>query len=550
MKRLLGISNLWLVLVLVGLIGCKSAQRSRPGISPAAQPSSAKAEDLAGFGAISLRPAPAPLSQDAAAPPLTATEAAVSVEPVFAVEDGQYVVSRIYPCRACASVRLDKTMPRHVELNKTLAYSIKVTNVTAATLNGIVVSEQLPANFELTSASPAAKQEGQSLIWEIDALSPGATVEITVSGTASKMESLKYCTSVTTPAATTCANIEVIQPRLKLAKVAPEGVLLCEPIRIKYVLTNTGTGAAREVRIVETLPEGLETPDGKSELVIDAGTILAGQIKEFSAELKAVRVGEYVSKGKASSADGLEAESEPSTTVVDQPVLTITQTGPEKQYVGRAVTYDITVTNESDAPAKDAVIENDIPDGVKSMKATAGAKLSGKKIIWPLGTLPPRTSKTVQISYAPTREGVITNKISAAAYCAEIVTASAETAVAAIPAVLMEVIDVTDPVEVGTRTTYVITVTNQGSAPSTNIEIVCNLEENVRYVSSSGSTVGAIENGTLTFVPLATLPPKARATWRVVVMALKEGDTRFKATMNADELTRPVEETEATRVYE
>ena len=81
---------------------------------------------------------------------------------------------------------------------------------------------------------------------------------------------------------------------------------------------------------------------------------------------------------------------------------------------------------------------------------------------------------------------MLTNKVSATAYCADAVNASAETDVKAIPAVLLEVVDVTDPVEVGTRTTYVITVTNQGSAPSTNIEIVCNLEENVRYVSSSG----------------------------------------------------------------
>jgi hypothetical protein len=79
---------------------------------------------------------------------------------------------------------------------------------------------------------------------------------------------------------------------------------------------------------------------------------------------------------------------------------------------------------------------------------------------------------------------------------------------------------------------------------------VCNLEENVRYVSSSGSTSGTIENGTLTFAPLKTLRPKAKAIWRVIVTALKEGDVRFKATMNAGELGRSVEETEATRIYE
>ena len=257
-----------------------------------------------------------------------------------------------------------------------------------------------------------------------------------------------------------------------------------------------------------------------------------------------------MSKAVASSANGLQAESAPATIVVDKPVLSIAVSAPDKQYVGRAVTYDITVTNESDAPAKDTVIEDAIPDDVKSMKASAGAKLSGKKVVWPLGTLAPRTSQTVQVSFEPTREGVLSNSVSAIANCADMVTASAQTALKTIPAVLLEVIDVTDPVEVGTRTTYVITVTNQGSAPSTNIEVVCGIEDNMRYVSSSGSSAGTIEDSTLTFAPLESLAPKAKATWRVIVTALKVGDTRFKTTMKTDELTRPVEETEATRIYE
>jgi len=552
MKRLVTISSLLLV---VSLVGCKSARRSDQSL--ASRPDMALAGGFGEMSEIMLKPAPAPVSMIAspgdAADIAQAIEAASSVAPVesaAAIDSGQYVLSRIYPCRTCGSVQLDKTMPSQVELNKPMAYSMRVTNLTSVAISGIVVNEQLPDNFELTSASPTAKQEGKSLIWEIDSLAPRAAVGITVSGTASEMESLKYCTSVTTPAATACANVQVIHPRLKLTRVGPEGVLLCEPIPVTYVLENTGTGAAKDIKIVETLPDGLETSDGKNELVIDAGTVLAGQVKEFAGELKAVRRGEYVSKAVASSANGLQAESAAATIVVDKPVLSITVSGPEKQYVGRAVTYEITVTNESDAPAKDTVIENAIPDAVKSMKATAGAKLSGKKIVWPLGTLAPRASQRVQVSFSPTREGVLLNNASATAYCADAVTASAQTALRTIPAILLEVIDVTDPVEIGTRTTYVITVTNQGSAPSTNIEIVCNLEDNVRYISSSGSSSGTIENGTLTFAPLENLAPKAKATWRVIITAMKEGDTRFKTTMNTDELTRPVEETEATRVYE
>jgi hypothetical protein len=36
----------------------------------------------------------------------------------------------------------------------------------------------------------------------------------------------------------------------------------------------------------------------------------------------------------------------------------------------------------------------------------------------------------------------------------------------------------------------------------------------------------------------------------VVVSAVRPGDVRFKVIMNSDELTRPVEESEATHLYE
>ena len=107
-------------------------------------------------------------------------------------------------------------------------------------------------------------------------------------------------------------------------------------------------------------------------------------------------------------------------------------------------------------------------------------------------------------------------------------------------------VDISDPIAVGNNETYVITATNQGSAPDTNIRITCTLENTQQYVSSSGATTGSSAGSTITFAPLATLAPKAQATWRVTVKAVKAGDVRFTAVMNTDQLTRPVQETEAT----
>ena len=142
------------------------------------------------------------------------------------------------------------------------------------------------------------------------------------------------------------------------------------------------------------------------------------------------------------------------------------------------------------------------------------------------------------------------NTATAAAYCAEGVTASVETSIAGIPALRLDVVDVEDPIEVGASTTYMITVTNEGTAADTNIRITCNLEDQLQYVSAAGATSGSKVGNTVTFVPLQNLPPKAHATWRVVVTGVKAGDVRFKVSMVSDNLTRAVEEAEATRVYE
>lgn len=476
--------------------------------------------------------------------------AALERGPVVTMGPGLSSVTKMYPCEECPVVSLEKSMPKEVEAGKAFEYSLRVTNMTDVTLVEVVLTEDIPDGFQYTSANPTAEVNGNKLVWHIASLRPKASKEVVVSGVATDITELQYCTTVATPVVPLCTRVPVVRPRLQLAMTVAEGALFCDVVPVRFVISNVGTGAAQNVRIVNTLPQGLTTVDGQSEVVIDAGTLAPGQSREYTANLRAGKAGTYVTKAIATTSDGLKIETDAMTTVVGQPILAINQTGPEKQYLGRPVVYDVTVTNASDTPAKDAVIENEIPTGVTEMRTTAGAKLVGSKIIWALGALPPNATKTVQVSFTPVRAGVLTNKVTASAHCADSVTATVKTNIEAIPAIMLEVIDVQDPVEVGEHTTYVITVTNQGTAPSTNINVTCTIEDNMQYVSSTGATSASISNGTVTFAPLERLSPKAKATWQVTVTALKPGDVRFKVTMTNDELTRPVEETEATRVYE
>jgi len=545
MKKLLNISLLLLVIGMSGSLSCKSWFQPKKKVQ-AAEPGLGASD----FFRTETRRA-AVMAQTQAVPTATRRLPIPAPTGLVAVSaPGSSVISRTYPWPECGIVQLDKIMPNEVGLNRSFNYTIKITNLTESKLTDIIITEYLPDNFKYMSSNPAAKHEENRLIWDIPTLGPKARQQYTVSGMATYTAPLKYSSTVITPVIPATAVIEVIQPELKLTKSAPAEVLLCDLIPVRFVVSNSGTGSIQNVKIVENLPAGLRTTDGKSQLVFDAGTLGANQSRQFTAELRATQPGTFVSSAVASSTTGLRVESAATTTSVGMPILTISKTGPERLYIGRPASYEITIRNNSNVSAKNAILEDTIPAGVTGVKATAGAKLSGSKLVWEFGTLESNSSKNVRVTYTPIKAGTLINTATASAYCAEAVTSTMRTTVTGIPALSLEVVDIEDPIRIGNRATYVIRVENQGSATATNIRIACILENNVQYLSSAGATAGSRDGQTVRFFPLGSLAPKATAAWRVVVEAVRQGDVRFKTIMNADQLSRPVEETESTHIYD
>ncbi len=484
----------------------------------------------------------------AKAAPAKPAPVAAKLRPAAKSECGACSATGSYPCEACTIAKLERDMPAEVAMNTKFDYMIKVINPTGYMLDDVVVTETLADNFKAADTNPKAKAIEKKLIFVIGTLEAGETKAITVSGMATSTGCIKNCTTVTYTVPT-CSSVKVVQPALKLVKTAPASVLLCDPIPVKFVVTNSGTGSAGDIKIEDKLPAGLKTVDGKSSIVINVGTLAAGQSKEISATLRAEKTGKYDNKAVASSSTGLKAEAS-TTTEVRQPVLAISKKGPDQQYLGRAVGYQIQVSNKGDAAAERTVLTDTIPAGVAGVKASDGGTVSASGVVWNVGTLAAGASKAVSVSYTPRAAGTVSNTAKATAECAEAVSVSAKTTISGIAAILLEVVDIEDPIEVGSNETYVITATNQGSAADTNIKIVCTLEDAEQYVSSSGATRGSVTGNTVTFEPLPSLAPKAQATWRVTVKALKAGDVRFTTVMTSEQLTRPVQETEATHLYE
>ncbi len=487
----------------------------------------------------------------AAPAPAPATSAVAQQSPCDAATIAKSAQS--YPVSNLGgAIRLEKMLPEHVNINAPFEYRINVTNLTDQELTNVVVSDYIPAELVLENSTPEMQKMKDGFVaWNLGKLEPKGSRTISMQATAKSVGSLSTCASVSYDCSA-CAKINVVEPKLELAKQAPSEILACDRIPLRYVIRNTGSGAACDITIEEKLQAGLQTTEGGNAISFKVASLLPGESREFEAMVDATKPGTYSGKATASASDMAAVESGITKTVVNKPVLAIESAAPSEQYLGRTLSFDITVKNTGDGMAENAVVVTSVPEDVKFISATEGGNfthMSPGKVTWNIGALAPNASKTVRMELSSEQIGEVATTATANAKCAEAVTSLSKTKVAGIAAILLEVVDSPDPIEVGQNVVYTVSVTNQGSAADTAIRINCMLEKGMEYVSSEGPTKATVEEGKISFGALASIAPKGTAVWKVTVKASEAGDMRFKATMNSDQLSRPVEETEATKFY-
>ncbi|MDD3115942.1 MAG: hypothetical protein PHO45_01075 [Victivallaceae bacterium] len=435
-------------------------------------------------------------------------------------------------------------------LGQEYKYEINLTNDNYdCGLVDFTVMEEFGPNFKFIKAIPEPdKLNAQSAVWNLGDVKFGETKTITIVGTAKSSGTVTNCTKFSYNKKT-CNTVAVVSPKLKLEKTAPKEVVLCDAIPVTLTVCNTGTGTVNNVEVTDTLPEGLvEALTGKTTVTFNVASLAEGQCQEFTYNAKALRTGTYLADATASSKENLTDKAS-TTTVVKQAILKIAKDGTETIFIGRPYTFTITVTNVGDTDATNVRVVDSIPQGAKCVSLTEGGVIQGDTIVWNVEKLQPKAIINLKASFISNNAGMAVNRVAASAACSPQVEASAKTDVIGIPAILLEVVDIEDPLAVGGVETYVITATNQGSAPATNVKIICSLEDSQEYVSGDGASAVTAKNGTIECAPYPSLQPGAKATWNVRVKALKAGDVRFKTVMTSDQLSRPVEETEATNQY-
>lgn len=216
----------------------------------------------------------------------------------------------------------------------------------------------------------------------------------------------------------------------------------------------------------------------------------------------------------------------------------------------RPIRICLTAHNTGDGPEPHATLRLVVPQGLTASDLGNNGRIdTDGALVWDLGTLPPAANREVCATFQTEQIGPIPFSATLRGERASEAKTTCNTRVIGVPAILLEVVDLEDPIEVGGQVQYVIRVVNQGSAPGTHVRIRCTLPESQEFLSGSGATEVTFEKGILTLAPIPSLEPKATAEWRISVKAVREDDARFQTELTSDQFDSPIRENESTRQY-
>ena len=425
---------------------------------------------------------------------------------------------------------------------------MQVRNVGTQTAENVVIRDEVPHGARVVNTTPRATNDGNHLVWELGALSTGEerTVEIELmpvsEGEIGSVAEVIYSTQAS-------AKTRCTMPQLAIRMTAPSQVMVGQEQRVKIELRNPGTGDATGVMLMENVPENVKHAAGPA-LEFEIGTLRAGETRELELVLTAEKAGPVVNALTARADGNLQVQQQVEFEVI-APALQLSIEGPERRYLERPATYQVIIENPGTAPAHDIELVTKLPKGLQFVKANNMGEYdaSTHSVYWSLAQLPEGEKGSVELVAMPIEPGEQTIQIEGKAQQGLTDEAKQDVVVEGLAAIMFEVRDVEDPIEVGGETTYEIRVVNQGSKAATNVQVLVTLPAGIEAISASGETRHTVQAGGVVFEPLAQLAPKTDTMYRVQVKGVQPGDQRVTVQVNTDDISQPIRREESTRVF-
>ena len=439
-------------------------------------------------------------------------------------------------------------------VNDTVVWTITVVNNGPSAAKDVVVKDSIPSGLVFTTPE-GCTFDGKYLIWNIGTLNANAsvTLELTTKvvrdGNITNIVVVNSTTPDSNESNNKANNTTYANPICDLEitkKVNATGVYVNDIVEWTIIVLNRGPSSAVGVVVIDTLPDGLEiisaTPsvggfDKQTRIwKIDeldnnesVFLILVTQVKTNNTFTNIVTV-------NSTTPDSNESNNHAQNTTIASPIcdLEITKlVNASGVNVGDVVKWTITVVNNGPSTAKDVVVNDALPDGVKLLDLPEGCTQRGNTVIWNVGELKANASASITLLTQIITEGNKTNMVIVNSTTPD---SNKSNNNANNTTVVNSLCDLEISKSVNASEVYlngivkwIITVRNNGPDTARDVKVTDNLPEGLKLISADPS-VGSFLNGVWTVGDLANA---SSATLVLVTQLIKNGAITNIVTVNS-----------------
>jgi len=446
-------------------------------------------------------------------------------------------------------VSLEWIGPTTAKLGQPVLCQIIVKNVSTSRVRQVMVRARIPEGVTVNATEPKAVTEDKHLVWDLGTMEVRQEKRLDLQVVPEAKGTIAFPAFVTLTGCST-AKLEIREPKLVLKATAAPQAVVGDPATVTITVANPGDATTEKVKVRALLTEGLEHARGNT-VEFDLDSLAPRESRTVLVLCAGKTPGPQKCEVVATAEPRLSAQETVAIDVVS-PKLDVFVAGPGLRYLDRHAVFLFRVTNTGTAVAHHVTLTDHVPAGFKVIGA-AGAQhdFVARTVSWFMGDLQPNQSREVNLELAAINPGEHKNQVVATAARGLRADGQIVTRIEGLPALLMELADVEDPVEVGANDSYEIRVTNTGTKTETNLQLVCTVPDQMQCLDARGPAgcPFKMEGKQVIFEALPKLAPRVDAIYRVNVRCLSPGDCRFRAQITADGLSNPVLREESTRVY-
>ncbi len=317
-------------------------------------------------------------------------------------------------------------------------------------------------------------------------------------------------------------------PALVIEKLCPREIQLNETTDFEIRVKNVGRATAESVQVIDKVPSGTEfisanpKPSNHAaagDLQWNLESLRPGEEKTIRLQLKPVEPGEI-----GSVAQVLFATRASMRTLVTRPDLKIRHTTEPRTLIGNNVIFDVIVENSGNGPARDVIIQEQVPDLLEYQDGS-------RELEYEIGTLLPGQTRRVKLGLRAAKVGKRNNIMFASAKGG--LRAKHETPIEIVAPKLT--VESSGPKHryLQRQATHTFAVDNLGTAKATNVEMIARLPSGLRFVSADNRGRYNSNSHTVTWV-MPVLNPGVDADVKLVTVPIEAGDQDIKFEALAD----------------